>query len=75
MDCKLNDFDVGENAALGNALPLQNITVGTVISIELRPDSVLLWFRSAGNFAQLTSRRQCVINCLLGESRTNTACL
>ncbi len=42
---------------VGNALPLQNIPVGTVIhNIELRPGQGALLVRSAGNFAQLTSR-------------------
>ena len=56
----------GENAApeIGNALPLQNIPVGTVIhNIELRPGQGAALVRSAGNFAQLTSRegKYCVI--------------
>ena len=49
---------------LGNALPLQNIPVGTVIhNIELRPGQGAALVRSAGNFAQLTSRegKYCVI--------------
>ena len=49
---------------VGNSLPLQNIPVGTVIhNIELRPGQGALLVRSAGNFAQLTSRegRYCVI--------------
>ena len=49
----------GETAApeIGNALPLQNIPVGTVIhNIELRPGQGAALVRSAGNFAQLTSR-------------------
>ena len=49
---------------VGNALPLQNIPVGTVIhNIELRPGQGALLVRSAGNFAQLTSRegKYCVI--------------
>ena len=59
----------GANAApdLGNTLPLQNIPVGTVIhNIELRPGQGAKMVRSAGNFAQLTSREgdYCVINCL-----------
>ena len=56
----------GETAApeIGNALPLQNIPVGTVIhNIELRPGQGAALVRSAGNFAQLTSRegKYCVI--------------
>ena len=40
---------------VGNALPLANIPVGTVIhNIELRPGQGALLVRSAGNFAQLT---------------------
>src|SRR5574344_2694004 len=39
---------------VGNALPLQNIPVGTVIhNLELRPGQGALLVRSAGNFAQL----------------------
>ena len=42
---------------IGNTLPLQNIPVGTVIhNIELRPGQGAVLVRSAGNFAQLTSR-------------------
>ena len=57
---------------IGNALPLQNIPVGTVIhNIELRPGQGALLVRSAGNFAQLTSRegRYCVIKLPSGETR------
>ena len=52
--------------------PLQNIPVGTVIhNIELRPGQGALLARSAGNFAQLTSRegRYCVIKLPSGETR------
>ena len=64
----------GSTAApeVGNALPLQNIPVGTVIhNIELRPGQGALLVRSAGNFAQLTSRegRYCVIKLPSGETR------
>ena len=64
----------GENAApeIGNALPLQNIPVGTVIhNIELRPGQGAALVRSAGNFAQLTSREgsYCVIKLPSGELR------
>ena len=64
----------GENAApdLGNTLPLQNIPVGTVIhNIELRPGQGAKMVRSAGNFAQLTSREgnYCVIKLPSGEIR------
>ena len=57
---------------VGNALPLQNIPVGTVIhNIELRPGQGAMLVRSAGNFAQLTSRegRYCVIKLPSGETR------
>ena len=56
---------------VGNALPLQNIPVGTVIhNIELRPGQGALLVRSAGNFAQLTSRegRYCVIKLPSGKA-------
>ena len=64
----------GSEAApeIGNALPLQNIPVGTVIhNIELRPGQGALLVRSAGNFAQLTSRegKYCVIKLPSGETR------
>ena len=64
----------GENAApeVGNALPLKNIPVGTVIhNIELRPGQGAILVRSAGNFAQLTSREgnYCVIKLPSGELR------
>ena len=57
---------------LGNTLPLQNIPVGTVIhNIELRPGQGAKMVRSAGNFAQLTSREgdYCVIKLPSGEIR------
>ena len=64
----------GETATpdLGNTLPLQNIPIGTVIhNIELRPGQGAKMVRSAGNFAQLTSRegRYCVIKLPSGEIR------
>ena len=64
----------GADAApeIGNALPLANIPVGTVIhNIELRPGQGALLVRSAGNFAQLTSREgsYCVIKLPSGETR------
>ena len=49
----------GENAApeVGNAIPMGKIPVGTVIhNIELRPGQGAKLVRSAGTFAQLTSR-------------------
>ena len=51
---------------------LEYIPVGTVIhNIELRPGQGALLVRSAGNFAQLTSRegRYCVIKLPSGETR------
>ena len=64
----------GANAApeIGNALPLENIPVGTVIhNIELRPGQGAALVRAAGNFAQLTSREgdYCVIKLPSGELR------
>ena len=42
---------------IGNALPLSNIPVGTIIhAIELRPGQGASMARSAGTFAQLISR-------------------
>lgn len=49
----------GENAApeVGNALPLGKIPVGTVVhNVELRPGQGAKLVRSAGVFAQITSR-------------------
>ncbi|MCQ2213118.1 MAG: 50S ribosomal protein L2 [Bacteroidaceae bacterium] len=57
---------------LGNTLPLEKIPVGTVIhNIELRPGQGAKMVRSAGNFAQLTSRegKFCVIKLPSGEIR------
>ncbi len=57
---------------VGNALPLQNMPLGTVIhNIELRPGQGAMLVRSAGNFAQLTSRdgKYCVIKLPSGEIR------
>ena len=64
----------GDNVApeIGNALPLKNIPVGTVIhNIELRPGQGAVLVRSAGNFAQLASREgnYCVIKLPSGELR------
>lgn len=64
----------GPDAApeVGNALPLSAIPVGTVIhNIELRPGQGALLVRSAGNFAQLTSRegKYCVVKLPSGETR------
>ncbi len=42
---------------LGNALPLENIPLGTIVhNIELRPGQGAVLARSAGSFAQLVSR-------------------
>ncbi|MCQ2335758.1 MAG: 50S ribosomal protein L2 [Paludibacteraceae bacterium] len=64
----------GENAApeIGNALPLQNIPLGTVIhNIELRPGQGATLVRSAGTFAQLASRegKYAIIKLPSGEMR------
>ena len=64
----------GSNAApeVGNALQLKDIPVGTVIhNIELRPGQGAALVRSAGNFAQLTSKEgdYCVIKLPSGEVR------
>ena len=57
---------------IGNTLPLANIPVGTVIhNLELRPGQGAILVRSAGNFAQLTSRegKYCVVKLPSGETR------
>ena len=57
---------------VGNALPLQNIPVGTVVhNIELRPGQCAALVRSAGAFAQLTSREgnYVIIKLPSGETR------
>ena len=64
----------GEDVApeLGNALPLAKIPVGTVIhNIELRPGQGAKMVRSAGTFAQLTSREgnYVIIRMPSGETR------
>jgi large subunit ribosomal protein L2 len=64
----------GENAApeVGNALPLQNIPLGSIIhNIELRPGQGAAMVRSAGTFAQLTSRedKYAIIKLPSGEVR------
>ncbi|KGL53401.1 MULTISPECIES: 50S ribosomal protein L2 [Porphyromonas] len=64
----------GSQAApeVGNALPLQNIPIGSVIhNIELRPGQGAKLVRSAGAFAQLTSREgtYAVIKMPSGETR------
>ena len=46
-----------ENAEVPNALPLENIPLGTIVhNIELRPRQGAALVRSAGTFAQITSR-------------------
>ncbi len=65
----------GENAVpeVGNALPLSKIPVGTLIhNIELRPGQGAMMARSAGTFAQLTSREggdYVIIKLPSGETR------
>ena len=64
----------GENAApeVGNSLPLQNIPLGTIIhNVELRPGQGAAMVRSAGTFAQLTSRedKYVIIKLPSGEVR------
>ena len=57
---------------VGNSLPLQNIPLGTVIhNIELRPCQGAALVRSAGTFAQLTSRegKYAIIKLPSGETR------
>ena len=57
---------------VGNALPLAKIPIGTVIhSIELRPGQGAKMVRSAGAFAQLTSREgdYAIIKMPSGETR------
>ena len=57
---------------VGNTLPLQNIPLGTIIhSIELRPGQGAAMVRSAGTFAQLTSREEkyAIIKLPSGEVR------
>jgi len=61
-----NGLEVGQNVVssteaaapeIGNAMPLANIPLGTVIScIELRPGQGAVMARSAGAFAQLLAR-------------------
>lgn len=68
------DIMSGEKAApeIGNALPLKNIPIGTIIhNIELRPGQGAALVRSAGVFAQLTSREgdYAIIKLPSGETR------
>ena len=64
----------GSTAApeIGNALPMQDIPVGTIIhNVELRPGQGAKLVRSAGAFAQLTSREgtYAIIKMPSGETR------
>ena len=64
----------GTDAApeVGNSLPMQNIPLGTIIhSIELRPGQGAAMVRSAGTFAQLTSRedKYAIVKLPSGEVR------
>ena len=64
----------GENVApeIGNAMPLANIPLGTIIScIELRPGQGAVMARSAGAFAQLMARdgRFATVKLPSGETR------
>ncbi|MGM9870176.1 MAG: 50S ribosomal protein L2 [Muribaculaceae bacterium] len=64
----------GSEAApeIGNALPLSNIPVGTVIhNIEMRPGQGAMIARSAGTFAQIVSREgdYAIIKLPSGETR------
>ena len=57
---------------VGNSLPLQNIPLGTIIhNVELRPGQGAAMVRSAGTFAQLTSRedKYAIIKLPSGEVR------
>ena len=64
----------GSTAApeVGNSLPLKDIPVGTVIhNIELRPGQGAFMVRSAGTFAQLTSKEgnYAIVKLPSGETR------
>jgi len=57
---------------VGNALPMQNIPLGTIIhNIELRPGQGAAMVRSAGTFAQLASRedKYAIVKLPSGETR------
>ena len=63
---------IGSEPEIGNALPLSHIPLGTLVhNIELRPGQGGLMARSAGAYAQLTSRegRYAVLKLPSGESR------
>ena len=58
--------------AIGNALPMENIPLGTIVhNIELRPGQGAALVRSAGTFAQITSRegKYVIIKLPSGEIR------
>ena len=57
---------------IGNALPLSDIPLGTIVhNIELHPGQGAVMARSAGTFAQLTSRdgKYAIVKLPSGESR------
>ncbi|MDR0874294.1 MAG: 50S ribosomal protein L2 [Prevotellaceae bacterium] len=57
---------------IGNSLPLQNIPLGTIVhNLELNPGQGAVLVRSAGTFAQLTSRegKYAIIKLPSGETR------
>lgn len=75
-----NGLEVGQQVVsgpdvapeVGNALPLSNIPVGTVVhNIELRPGQGALMARSAGTFAQIVSRdgNYVIVKLPSGETR------
>ena len=64
----------GDNVApeVGNSLPLENIPLGTIVhNIELHPGQGAVLVRSAGTFAQITSRedKYVIIKLPSGETR------
>ena len=57
---------------VGNTLPLENIPLGTIVhNIELRPGQGAAFVRSAGTFAQITSRedKYVIVKLPSGETR------
>ena len=63
---------VDASPEIGNSLPLQNIPLGTIIhNIELNPGQGAALVRSAGTFAQLTSRdgKYAIVKLPSGETR------
>ncbi|HET7361793.1 MAG TPA: 50S ribosomal protein L2 [Salinimicrobium sp.] len=57
VDQNIVSSDSAANPEIGNAMPLANIPLGTVVScIELRPGQGAVMARSAGAFAQLLAR-------------------